>query len=240
MGTRVRIAFGECAADFGTRELFRAGEKAHLSPKAFLLLQLLVENRPNAVAKEVIHERIWPRSFVSEATLASLIAEIREAIGESAESARYIRTVHGFGYAFAGEAIEKLPLPIARESGWLLLWDDREIPLGEGETIIGRDHTAGVCIASEKVSRRHARLRITGGTATIEDLGSKNGTYVRGEKISTPQALRDQDSIRIGAATLVARNVSYDDSTRSELEPPSLKGASSPEPPRRRGKRETP
>jgi DNA-binding winged helix-turn-helix (wHTH) protein len=85
----VRVAFGDCTLDSETRELFRNERPAHLSPKAFRLLELLLEGRPRALSKAEIHQKIWPEAFVSEATLASLIAEIREAIGDG-KDARFI------------------------------------------------------------------------------------------------------------------------------------------------------
>jgi DNA-binding winged helix-turn-helix (wHTH) protein len=236
----MRVAFGDCALDAETRELFRGGEAVHLSPKAFRLLEMLLEGRPRAFSKSEIHEKIWPDAFVSEATLASLIAEIREAIGEDARDARYIRTVHGFGYAFAGAASDAAPLPAAgAESPWRLLWDDRQILLTEGETILGRDHLAGIRIHAEGVSRRHASIVVSGDTATLEDLGSKNGSFLKGDRIEGKRPLEDGDTIRIGPATLTVRFLSDAQSTKTEIAPP-IREASSQARPRRRGKREIP
>jgi len=236
----VRLLFGDCIFDSETRELFRKGRPVHLSPKAFRLLEMILEGRPRAFSKAQIHEKIWPEAFVSEATLASLIAEIREAIGEGAKDARFIRTVHGFGYAFAGPANEAPErLPAGGESPWRLVWDDREIHLPEGETILGRDHLAGLRIPSESVSRRHARIAVAQGNATLEDLGSKNGTYLRGNRIAGSEALTDGDVIRVGPATLTVRVVSESRSTQSEIRDSGIPKASPP-PPRRKGKRKNP
>jgi DNA-binding winged helix-turn-helix (wHTH) protein len=237
---RMRVAFGDCTFDSETREFFREGRPVHLSPKAFRLLELLLEARPRALAKAEIHEKIWPDAFVSEATLASLIAEIREAIGEGAKDARCVRTVHGFGYAFAGAASAVPPQPPAgSESSWKLVWVDHVIQLPEGETILGRDHLAGIRIPSESVSRRHARIVIAQTAATLEDLGSKNGTYLRGERIEGRKSLEDGDSIQIGSATLTVRVLSEGRSTKTEIEPP-VREVSPRAPPRRRVKREIP
>src|SRR5262245_760478 len=86
--------------------LLRGGTEAPLSPKAFQLLELLLERRPNAVSKSEIQERLWPKTFVSEGNLTVLMAEIRKALGDSGASPRFIRTVHGFGYAFSGDVTE--------------------------------------------------------------------------------------------------------------------------------------
>jgi DNA-binding winged helix-turn-helix (wHTH) protein len=218
-GAGVRVAFGDCTLDSETRELFRKERPAHLSPKAFRLLELLLEGRPKAFSKEEIHEKIWPDAIVSEATLSSLIAEIREAIGEGAKDARSIRTVHGFGYSFAGAAsdVPRERREAIEPSSWTLIWDDRIIPVPEGETILGRDPLAGIRVPSESVSRRHARIVIARGAATIEDLQSKNGTYVRGKRIAAPATLQDGDSLRIGSISLTLRAVSEDKSTMTEI-----------------------
>jgi hypothetical protein len=237
----VRVAFGDCTVDAETREIFRKEKPVHLSPKAFRLLELLLAGRPRAFSKAEIHQKIWPEAFVSEATLASLIAEIREAIGEDGKDARCIRTVHGFGYSFAGLASDapRLPPPGA-ESCWRLIWDDREIRLREGETIIGRDHLAAIRIPSESISRRHACIAVAESAATLEDLGSKNGTWLRGEKIREPKPLEDGDSIRLGSVTFTLRVVSGDGSTATQIEPSPAGEVAPPSPPRRRKKRGTP
>jgi DNA-binding winged helix-turn-helix (wHTH) protein len=216
----MRVEFGDCTLDSDTRELFRKGQPVHLSPKAFRLLELLLDARPKALSKSAIHEKVWPDAVVSEATLASLIAEIRDAVGDSGKDSRYIRTVHGFGYAFSGAASGLAPRPAGTDSFWRLLWEDREIPLPEGETTLGRDHLAGISIPSESVSRRHARIVIAQGKATLEDLGSKNGTYVGGKRISphSPVRLSDGDEFRVGSATMILRFIADTGSTQTEIQ----------------------
>ncbi|HEV8117847.1 MAG TPA: winged helix-turn-helix domain-containing protein [Thermoanaerobaculia bacterium] len=215
----MRVCFGDCTFDGETREILRDGRPVHLSPKAFRLLELLLEARPRALSKAEIHEKVWPDAFVSEATLASLVAEIREAIGEHGKDARHIRTVHGFGYSFAGAAAET-PRASAQPgagSSWRLVWENRVIPLEEGETVLGRNPDRGIQIPSDGVSRRHAKIVIAGPAASIEDLGSKNGTFVRDEKITGPVALRHDDVVRLGGLTLAVRWVRDEPSTLTEI-----------------------
>src|SRR5207249_6407472 len=155
----------------------RRGKEVHLQPKAFLFLELLLENRPKAVSKNAIHEKLWPGTFVSDGTLASLVVEVRHAIGDDAHESRLVRTVHRFGYAFAGEAREARE-SLSRLSGrkfvyWLVRGDDR-ISIEAGESIIGRDPAASVFIDDLSVSRLHARIVVSNEGATLEDLGSKN------------------------------------------------------------------
>src|SRR5687768_2559909 len=95
-----RVAFGDFVLDFETRELRRGTTPVALSPKAFQLLGLLVENRPKALSKSDLQERLWPGTFVVEKNLTNLIAEIRHALGDAASDPMFVRTIHRFGYAF--------------------------------------------------------------------------------------------------------------------------------------------
>src|SRR5215813_341726 len=100
----MRFQFGDCALDVDTRELSRAGNPVHIEPKAFRLLELLLASRPKALSKDELQDQLWPKTFVSERSLARLVEVVRDCIGDSAKEPRYIRTVHGFGYAFSGDA----------------------------------------------------------------------------------------------------------------------------------------
>jgi len=186
-----------------------------LSPKAYELLCLLVETRPRAIAKSELHERLWPSTFVSEATLASLVAELRVALGERGREARFIRTVHGFGYAFSGLARESAAPDPGRVANWIV-YNGREQSLGEGEHVLGRDADAAVPLGSSTVSRQHARIIIAGQIATLEDLGSKNGTYLRGKAVTSPTLLADGDQISIGAFELTFRTLAAPGSTDTQ------------------------
>ena len=68
-----------------------------------------------------------------------------------------------------------------------MIWADREIALRTGENIIGRDEESVLWIDHALVSRRHARILIGESEALLEDLGSKNGTFLRGERIHAPE-----------------------------------------------------
>ena len=219
----MRISFGEFTLDSESREFFRKGEVVHISPKAFLLMEVLLERRPAAVPKTVLKDRLWPSSHVSEASLASLVAELRSALDDDPREPRFIRTVHTYGYAFCGttDAPRAAAPPAARgardEPVCRLAWRDREITLTEGENLLGRDRQAVVWIDSATVSRRHARIVVTDGEAVIEDLGSRNGTSVGGKKIQGPVRLADGDRLRLGAATMTFR-VFRSSETQSDLE----------------------
>lgn len=151
----------------------------HLSPKAFELLRVLVENRPRALAKNELHGHLWPATFVSEVNLATLIAEIRDALGDDARKPRFIRTAHRFGYAFCASVSETPPETRTDVAAFCwLIKDRRRVPLRPGENILGREPDEGIQLDSPTVSRRHARIVIGAGSATLEDLDSKNGTFL--------------------------------------------------------------
>jgi DNA-binding winged helix-turn-helix (wHTH) protein len=196
----MQIRFGVCRLDTDGRHLYRDRDRVHLTPKAFDLLALLIENRHKVLSKAELKEKIWPGIFVSEDGLSRLVNEIRTAIGDDARRPRWIRTVHGFGYAFA-ESETTPKRDVIRP--FLLRWASREFLLSEGENVIGRDPTADVTIDAPIVSRRHARIVIADGHARVEDLGSKNGTFVADQRVAAAVTLRDGDQIRIGDHTLV-------------------------------------
>ena len=215
------IEFGPFTFDAERRQLLRAGAEIHLSNKAFGLLRLMLAERPRVLSKAEIHERLWGGTFVSDATLASVMSEIRAALEESARRPSFIKTVHGYGYRFTAEATNGVSAAGAGEGDrrhpkrrpcWLKC-GEREFDLGEGENTLGRDGDLVVCLDSLSVSRRHARIVIASGRATLEDLGSRNGTYVEDIRVSTPVTLRDGVAIRLGRVTLVFRSLAMPAST---------------------------
>ena len=103
------VSFGNFVLDLDTRELRRGSESVPLTPKAYQLLEVLVVNRPKALSKSALQERLWPDTFVLEKNLVNLVAEIREALGDSATKPRFVRTVPRFGYAFRDSTSEARP-----------------------------------------------------------------------------------------------------------------------------------
>ena len=219
-GASVKRRFGAFVIDEDARQLLRDGVEIHLSPKAFDLLATLIQARPRALSKADLHARLWPGSFVSDASLATLVAELRGALAESARTPRFVRTVHRHGYAFRGDAGEVSEPIGATESrtGFWLIGPFRQIPLTATENVVGRDPQAHVWLDSPSVSRRHARITIDGDRAEIEDLRSKNGTQVRGNSLDTRMTLSDGDEIRFGSITVTFRVWAPDASTKSEVE----------------------
>lgn len=215
----MKIHFGPFTLDLDTRQLTRGKRGLHLAPKAFELLAMLVLHRPKVLSKAALLKRLWPRTFVAEANLSNLVAEIREALGDRARAPRFVRTAHGFGYAFCGEATT---LPGAagpdRPSCWLE-WGTRRFPLSEGEHVVGRDPDVEVRLDASTVSRRHAQLVVTAEGTTLEDFGSKNGTFHGSERVASPVQLADGDSIRFGSLLVTFHVRAPSGSTETEAQP---------------------
>jgi len=214
----LRLRFGEFTIDQGTRQLQRNALEVHLSPKAFDLLTALLEARPRALSKTELHARLWPDTFVSEANLAMLVAEIRSAIGDDAKTPKFVRTVQRYGYAFHGNATEVAAAAADGASSleyWLVA-PLRQIPLVPGENVVGRDPGGQVWLDSNGVSRRHARIIIDGTRVTVEDLKSKNGTRVGGRQVDAPTQLTDGDEIHFGSIGVTFRVWAIGEATRTE------------------------
>ena len=208
--------FDEFRVDGDTRRLLHRDREVHLSPKAFDLLQALVEHRARAMSRAELHERLWPSTFVQESNLAGLAAEVRRALADSAEEPRYLRTVPRFGYWFVGQVAEETPRVVDRSPVrcWLV-WAGRQIALERGDNILGRAPDATVWIDAASVSRQHALIHIDGATARLEDLGSKNGTFLRGERLTSPRTLSDADEILLGSVSVIFRIPSSTEDTVS-------------------------
>ncbi len=161
--------------DAGTRRLLRDGREVHLSPKALDLLLCLVENRARAMSRNELQSMLWPSTFVLETNLAGLVAEVRRALGDSADDPLFVRTMHRFGYWFIGgmnEAAAKDDAMTPAVRYWLV-WD--------------------------------TKIVVQPGEAIVEDLGSKNGTYVGSQRVNRPRPLVDGEQIRLGPVVVTFR-----------------------------------
>ena len=216
----MRVRFGRWTFDDETRELSHANGAVHLTTKAFELLRLLIVARPRVVPKGELQDALWPRVFVSETNLFTLISEVRSAIEDDARQPQFVRTVHGIGYAFSGETVDisDVDRNDSASSAWELVWENRRFQLAIGERVIGRDADADVTLDSTNVSRQHARLVVSGDGVTVEDLGSKNGTFVNDRRLvdRTPARVADGDRIRIGSLITTLRRIERASSTETE------------------------
>jgi DNA-binding winged helix-turn-helix (wHTH) protein len=200
------VRFGDWTLDHDSRELRGPRGGVHLSPKAFDLLEALMESRPRVLSKSELRDRLWANTFVSESSLSGLVKEIRKALGDPVRRPAFVRTVHRHGYAFCGTVFEAAaPAGTHAQRTCRLVCGPHEFLLALGENVLGRVETAAAWIDSATVSRRHARIVVSSEGATLEDLGSKNGTYLGGRRLESPAALADGDEIRLGSVSLTFR-----------------------------------
>src|SRR5438105_3410390 len=194
----MRVTFDRFTFDSERRELLEDAHPIHLGPKAFLLLEILIGGSPRAFSKSELYEQIWPDTFVDESNLPGLVNELRSALGDRRRKSRFIRTVHGFGYAFCAQLQ-------SRSSAAFIVFRGRELPLREGVNTLGRDASADVQIDDHTVSRKHAAITVRADGATIEDLESKNGTFLDGVRLNGSAPLHEAQTIVLGDASLVFR-----------------------------------
>src|SRR5687767_5758745 len=193
----MRIRFADAVFDSDLRELSRNGQRLPLTPKAHALLEALIQARPQPLSRQSLTELLWPDTIVEQGNLHNLISEIRQALGD--EDHAIIRTVHRFGYAFEAAGVAD----VTAQFGVIL--GREEIFLRQGVNPIGRDPSDTICINAPEVSRHHARIVVDGDRVTLEDLGSKNGTYLGTVRITSPVELRAGDEFTIGQTVMLLR-----------------------------------
>jgi DNA-binding winged helix-turn-helix (wHTH) protein len=222
----MRIEFGSFVLDSGSRELLQyrssAAAAVHLSPKAFDILEILVARRPNVVSKDVLLAEVWPGKVVEEANLAIVVGEIRKALGDDPKAPAIVLTVSRRGYRFAADAQD---LELRGHSAsthdslvrcWLT-WEDKTLPLRQGENIVGRHPASAVWINAASVSRVHARIVATAEKVTVEDSRSRNGTFVNGKRIAAPHPLIDGSTLTFGSEETCFRQ--WSDAAAAGTEP---------------------
>jgi DNA-binding winged helix-turn-helix (wHTH) protein len=218
------VRFGIFELDLKTGELRRKGAKVALQEQPFQVLAMLVARPGELVTREELREKLWPEAvFVDfDHGLNKAVAKIRRALADLAGSPRYIETLERRGYRFIApvEAVapgsgqspaRRVPPTVVR-----LVWDDRSIPLADGEHLIGRDPAAAIWVDSSTVSRRHATITVSGTSVIIEDLGSRNGTFVNDCRLGGVSSLAHNDEVRVGPARLVVRSAPASEPTRPE------------------------
>lgn len=200
----MRLKFGDCVLDLRARRLERGNEVVPLEPKMFNLLEVLITRRPAVITNSELDELLWPNVYVARTSLTRLVSELRDVLGDTPRDSRIIRTVYKTGYAFCAE-VTVLPVVRSIPATVEVLWMKQSLPLTEGEHIAGRDADCSLVIDGTTVSRRHARITVAHGAATIEDLGSTNGTHVNGTRISALTQLAPGDEFALGSEVLRLR-----------------------------------
>jgi DNA-binding winged helix-turn-helix (wHTH) protein len=193
------------------RRLDRDGAPVALTPKAFDLLVALVRHRARALSKDEVFAMVWPGAVVEEGNLAQQVLLLRRALAEAGDA---VSTIPRHGYRFVAPVLEEHEAhdtPVM--SPHCLVWDNRQFPLMEGITTIGRADGSDVQILLPSLSRHHARIVVRGMEATVEDLGSRHGTWRGTTRVQAPMALVTGDEVRVGTAVLVYRLVLPGDTT---------------------------
>lgn len=200
------LRFGSFELDVPAYELRRDGKRVHLENRPMDVLVLLAERAGILVDRETIRDAIAePGVFLDwDAAINTAVRKIRRALGDDAGQPRYVATVVGRGYRFVAPVAHDDLSPSDAGPTWLLTQDSREFPLGPGDNLIGRDVTARVRLDHPSVSRRHARIRIDGARALVDDLNSRNGTFVDGRRIERDASgeLHDGSILGVGPVTL--------------------------------------
>lgn len=187
-----RTRFGDFVLDTDAGELSRDGGRVPLMPTEYRLLAFFIEHPQRLHTKEQILESVWPDTHVTEASLARAIATLRDALGDDAKEPAYIETVPRRGYKFIAAITQDAA------SAFRIFCDGRIYPLHPGENVLGRAPESVVPIDSTGVSRRHALVVVNGNDATLIDLQSTNGTFVRAARVAGSVTLCEGDDIRIG------------------------------------------
>jgi len=205
------LRVGDWLVEPSLNRLAKNSKVVRVTPKAMDLLVFLARRAGEVLSRETIIDAVWAETFVGENVLRRQIAALRKALGDRAAHPTYLENIPRRGYRLIAE-VAFLDRPGRSGSGHIpsaegrflcsLRWESDDLQLREGDNTIGRTPECDVQIASERVSRRHARIVVDRGRATIEDLGSKNGTFVGGLPIDSPTELVDGDRITIGPAVL--------------------------------------
>jgi DNA-binding winged helix-turn-helix (wHTH) protein len=109
------FAFGRFELDSALLELRCGGKRVPVGPKAFAFLHYLLTHRDRVVSRVELFEKLWPGVRVGDAALRSVVHEARAALGDSDASEHRIRTLHGRGYRFVDQVVERGPAGPARE-----------------------------------------------------------------------------------------------------------------------------
>jgi DNA-binding winged helix-turn-helix (wHTH) protein len=200
----MRLNFGDCVLDLRARQLERQEKIVPLEPKMYELLEVLIKRRPAVVTNNDLDELLWPNVYVARTSLTRLVSELRAVLGDTPKDSRIIRTVYKTGYAFCANVaciLSAGAVPAKIE----LVWKRQPLPLTDGEHIAGRDAECSLFIDASTVSRRHARITVVSGIATIDDLGSTNGTHVNGTRIYAPTRLAPGNEVALGTEVLHVR-----------------------------------
>jgi eukaryotic-like serine/threonine-protein kinase len=177
--------FGPFRVDPDHRQLLREDRPVPLPPKSFDILLVLVENSEKVVSKDELLKAVWPDTFVEESNLAQGIFVLRKTLGDTVEQKRYIVTVPGRGYRFAGTV---RALAVEEEQK-----DAVERADGKEEQIVVASRSLAK-VTLERDKARDVRLwLVVGATAAV--LAVAVGLYWRSQR---KPKLTERDTIVLG------------------------------------------
>ena len=200
----MRLRFADCILDLRAQQLEPQGKVVPLEPKVYLLLEVLIKRRPAVVTNNELDDLLWPQVYVARTSLTRLVSKLRTALGDRPRGSQVIRTAYKAGYAFCAE-VTTVRSAAAAAAKIELVWKKQSLLLTDGEHLAGRDTECSLIIDAGTVSRRHARIMVVSGTATVEDLDSTNGTHVNRTRISGPTLLGFGDELSLGSEVLQVR-----------------------------------
>lgn len=193
--------------------------EVHLRPKVMDLLVVFAEHPGEVLSKERLLDLVWSEVTVSDASLSVAVGELRSTLGDDPRAPEYIETIPRRGYCLIAAVTDPDadPAPLGASTFWLV-GAGVELALRQGENLIGRAPESQVRIESPKVSRQHATITVDGDRAILEDLGSKNGTFLGEARITGPTPVASGDTIRLGQLAALLRVLVADrQSTVTEL-----------------------
>jgi DNA-binding winged helix-turn-helix (wHTH) protein len=195
------------------------GRAVRLRPRAMDVLTALALSAGDLVSKRSLIDEVWRTEFVSDHALTQVIAELRAALGDNAGNPTFIENIPRRGYRLVAPVTPVLE-SVASNNGvsmpFKLETENGSQPLIQGQNVIGRTEEADICLDKTEVSRCHAMITVQGTTAIIEDLGSKNGTYVNGRQLEGPATLNNGDEIWIGRSVARMRFLIEGEPTKTE------------------------
>jgi DNA-binding winged helix-turn-helix (wHTH) protein len=222
-----RVRFAEFELDLAAYTLRSRGERVRLEKLPMEVLILLVRASGALVERGEIRAALWDSEVFIEhdAAINTAVRKIRQALGDDAEKPRFVETVVGKGYRFVApvespgfHGPRNAIAPVRSAEGrafprYSVTRGADEFILETGINVIGRDPSLAVCIEHPSVSRRHASISIDREEAVLEDLKSRNGTFLDGRRIVAPATLHQGAIIGLGAITLTFRVLSAPAST---------------------------
>lgn len=205
--------FGPFELDTRAGELRRNAERVPVTPKVFQLLLLLVENAGRLIPKSEILDKVWDSTNVAEGSVTRSVTRLRSALNDQPARPQYVRTEARRGYRFLASVQKVAPDDL---SSFEVVGAGSRYRLMAGDNTLGRGDDCEVSLKLASVSRHHAMITVDGTRVTLRDLQSKNGTFVRGERVDRAVDLHDKDEIRLGSVALQLKLVSSDESTATE------------------------